>query len=130
MIFFFAAVVFLLLENKNGSNNNQQNKNKINKDKVTTRTGSKDAAAEESLAAESNGCIVIEPQEVEEPLIKALAEPTRVKSPEQIFVRSPDSVNWTVPLETGKTFTVTQNIRDGNFGSRPAVIQHEIQNGL
>ena len=51
-------------------------------------------------------------------LIKALPEPTRVKSPEQLVVRSPDPVNWTVPLDTGKTFTVTQNIRGGE-GSRP-----------
>ena len=101
-------------ENKNASNNNQLNKNKNSKDKVTLRAGSKeDAAAKENHATEANGCIIVEPQEEEEPLIKALAEPTRVKSPEQIVVRSPDSVNWTVPLETGKTFTVTQNIRDG-----------------
>lgn len=51
-------------------------------------------------------------------LIKALAEPTRVKSPEMSVVRSPDPVNWTVPLDTGKCFTVTQNIRGGD-GSRP-----------
>lgn len=53
-------------------------------------------------------------------LIKALPEPTRVKSPEQLVVRSPDPVNWTVPLDTGKTFTVTQNIRGGEtITSRP-----------
>jgi len=46
-------------------------------------------------------------------LIKSPPEPTRVKSPEQIVVRSPDPVNWTVPLDTGRTFTVTQNIRGG-----------------
>ena len=46
-------------------------------------------------------------------LIKSIAEPTRVKSPEQIINRSPDPVNWTVPLDTGRTFTVTQNIRGG-----------------
>ena len=51
-------------------------------------------------------------------LIKALPEPTRVKSPEQLVVRSPDPVNWTVPLDTGKTFTVTQNIRGGEIASR------------
>lgn len=28
-------------------------------------------------------------------------------------MRSPDPVNWTVPLDTGKTFTVTQNVREG-----------------
>lgn len=30
-------------------------------------------------------------------------------------MRSPDPVNWTVPLDTGKTFTVTQNIREGDI---------------
>lgn len=48
-----------------------------------------------------------------EPVIKSPPEPTRVKSPEQILMRSPDPVNWTVPLDTGKTFTVTQNVREG-----------------
>lgn len=46
-------------------------------------------------------------------IIKSPPEPTRVKSPEQILMRSPDPVNWTVPLDTGKTFTVTQNVRNG-----------------
>ncbi|XP_043653650.1 AF4/FMR2 family member lilli isoform X5 [Drosophila teissieri] len=59
-------------------------------------------------------------QEVpEEPLVKSPPEPTRVKSPEQIIMRSPDPVNWTVPLDTGKTFTVTQNVKDGENYSRP-----------
>lgn len=61
----------------------------------------------------------VEVLDVDEPdmpaLIKAFPEPTRVKSPEQLVVRSPDPVNWTVPLDTGKTFTVTQNI----VASRP-----------
>lgn len=48
-----------------------------------------------------------------EPIVKSPPEPTRVKSPEQIIMRSPDPVNWTVPLDTGKTFTVTQNVREG-----------------
>lgn len=48
-----------------------------------------------------------------EHIIKSPPEPTRVKSPEQILMRSPDPVNWTVPLDTGKTFTVTQNVREG-----------------
>lgn len=30
-------------------------------------------------------------------------------------MRSPDPVNWTVPLDTGKTFTVTQNVKEGQF---------------
>ena len=32
-------------------------------------------------------------------------------------MRSPDPVNWTVPLDTGKTFTVTQNVRDGDIAN-------------
>ncbi|XP_071439033.1 mediator of DNA damage checkpoint protein 1 [Hetaerina americana] len=47
---------------------------------------------------------------LDEPLVKSPPEPTRVKSPEQILMRSPEPVNWTVPLDTGKTFTVTQNV--------------------
>lgn len=31
----------------------------------------------------------------------------------QMMVKSPDPVNWTVPLDTGKTFTVTHNIPEG-----------------
>lgn len=49
----------------------------------------------------------------DEPVIKSPPEPTRVKSPEQMIMRSPEPVNWTVPLDTGKTFTVTQNVREG-----------------
>ncbi|KAI9555604.1 hypothetical protein GHT06_018119 [Daphnia sinensis] len=66
----------------------------------------------------ANSLPVIE-QEPLPALIKALPEPTRVKSPEQLVIRSPDPVNWTVPLDTGKTFTVTQNIRSGGEGPRP-----------
>ncbi|XP_022915580.1 nuclear protein MDM1 isoform X4 [Onthophagus taurus] len=51
-----------------------------------------------------------------EPVVKSPPEPTRVKSPEQIIMRSPDPVNWTVPLDTGKTFTVTQNVREARRG--------------
>lgn len=50
-----------------------------------------------------------------EQIVKSPPEPTRVKSPEQIIMRSPDPVNWTVPLDTGKTFTVTQNVREGEI---------------
>ena len=32
---------------------------------------------------------------------------------DQMMVKSPDPVNWTVPLDTGKTFTVTHNIPEG-----------------
>ncbi|ODN04910.1 Nuclear protein MDM1 [Orchesella cincta] len=54
-----------------------------------------------------------------EPVVKSPPEPTRVKSPEQVdiskraILMSPDPVNWTVPLDTSKSFTVTQNIREG-----------------
>ncbi|GAB0093317.1 AF4/FMR2 family member 4 isoform X1 [Sergentomyia squamirostris] len=58
-------------------------------------------------------------QENPEYIVKSPPEPTRVKSPEQILMRSPDPVNWTVPLDTGKTFTVTQNVRDGEPVMRP-----------
>jgi hypothetical protein len=54
-----------------------------------------------------------EKAEVEPALVKSPPEPTRVKSPEQILMRSPEPVNWTVPLDTGKTFTVTQNVHEG-----------------
>lgn len=60
-----------------------------------------------------NGTQQMIPDAMLEPLIKSPPEPTRVKSPEQLLMRSPDPVNWTVPLDTGKTFTVTQNIREG-----------------
>lgn len=53
--------------------------------------------------------------EIYEHIVKSPPEPTRVKSPEQILMRSPDPVNWIVPLDTGKTFTVTQNIRNGKW---------------
>ncbi|XP_045780181.1 uncharacterized protein LOC123877432 isoform X1 [Maniola jurtina] len=54
------------------------------------------------------------------PIVKSPPEPTRVKSPEQLNMRSPDPVNWTVPLDTGKTFTVTQNVK-----SEIAPIHHQ-----
>lgn len=53
-----------------------------------------------------------------EPVVKSPPEPTRVKSPEQILMRSPEPVNWTVPLDTGKTFTVTQNVHEGEHSSQ------------
>ncbi|XP_046481378.1 uncharacterized protein [Neodiprion pinetum] len=55
----------------------------------------------------------------DEPIVKSPPEPTRVKSPEQMIMRSPEPVNWTVPLDTGKTFTVTQNVREGEPLTRP-----------
>lgn len=66
-----------------------------------------------------DGEVQPDPEEPEmdlEPIVKSPPEPTRVKSPEQIILRSPEPVNWTVPLDTGKTFTVTHNVPDG--GSR------------
>ena len=44
--------------------------------------------------------------------IQSPPEPTRVRSPEQLMMRSPDPLNWTVPLDTGKTFQVTQCVRE------------------
>ncbi|XP_046455122.1 microtubule-associated protein futsch-like isoform X2 [Daphnia pulex] len=88
--------------------------------KVTTKNHLGDEGKENVIINEpaSSSLPVIE-QEPLPALIKALPEPTRVKSPEQLVVRSPDPVNWTVPLDTGKTFTVTQNIRGGEITSRP-----------
>lgn len=65
--------------------------------------------------SEADGHHTTIPEAMLEPLIKSPPEPTRVKSPEQLLMRSPDPVNWTVPLDTGKTFTVTQNIREGEW---------------
>jgi hypothetical protein len=60
----------------------------------------------------------IQQPEIIEQIIKSPPEPTRVKSPEQIVImRSPDPVFWTVPLDTGKTFTVTQNVREGDVAN-------------
>ena len=60
-----------------------------------------------------------------EPVVKSPPEPTRVKSPTEIMVRSPDPINWTVPLDTGKTFSVTQSVRDGgNIFANPIFIIH------
>lgn len=71
-------------------------------------------AAKKKDEEEPDAPCAVEVTSVGEPempaLIKSFPEPTRVKSPEQLVVRSPDPVNWTVPLDTAKTFTVTQNI--------------------
>ena len=58
-----------------------------------------------------------------EPVVKSPPEPTRVKSPTEGMVRSPDPINWTVPLDTGKTFSVTQSVRDGGIYLFPFVLQ-------
>lgn len=82
------------------------------------RPSDQQTKTEKSESAEAP--IVTEPDGIDlEPVVKSPPEPTRVKSPEQILMRSPDPVNWTVPLDTGKTFTVTQNIREGDIGTRP-----------
>ena len=71
-----------------------------------------DETDKETVAVSVTASPQLQP-EITEQIIKSPPEPTRVKSPEQILMRSPDPVNWTVPLDTGKTFTVTQNVREG-----------------
>ncbi|XP_015594427.1 uncharacterized protein LOC107267351 isoform X21 [Cephus cinctus] len=75
----------------------------------------------QATAAMPSGSSVIaaSPWLDDEPVVKSPPEPTRVKSPEQMIMRSPEPVNWTVPLDTGKTFTVTQNVREGEPLTRP-----------
>ncbi|XP_065074923.1 uncharacterized protein LOC135698743 isoform X3 [Ochlerotatus camptorhynchus] len=91
--------------------------------KGKTESGPKSAGNEDD--AEKDGGVSVSsasplpPPEITEQIIKSPPEPTRVKSPEQIIMRSPDPVNWTVPLDTGKTFTVTQNVREGDPMIRP-----------
>eukprot|EP00094_Tigriopus_californicus_P002505 TCALIF_02422-PA protein Name:"Protein of unknown function" AED:0.12 eAED:0.12 QI:0/0.25/0.22/0.44/1/1/9/565/545 len=58
-----------------------------------------------------------------EPVVKSPPEPTRVKSPEG-SVRSPDPINWTVPLDTGKTFSVTQSVKDGESARHSPLSDH------
>ncbi|XP_069985993.1 uncharacterized protein, partial [Penaeus vannamei] len=69
-------------------------------------------AVKESSARKSTPEPRFDPEKYE-PVVKTPPEPTRVKSPDQMMVKSPDPVNWTVPLDTGKTFTVTHNIPEG-----------------
>jgi len=59
-----------------------------------------------------------------EPVVKSPPEPTRVKSPEQLLMRSPDPINWTVPLDTGKTFQVTQSVRDTDSARNSPMSDH------
>jgi len=59
-----------------------------------------------------------------EPVVKSPPEPTRVKSPEQLLMRSPDPINWTVPLDTGKTFQVTQSVRDSDSARNSPMSDH------
>ena len=47
-------------------------------------------------------------------LMKSPPEPTRVRSPENAAaLRSPEAVNWTLPLDTARAITVTQNVSAG-----------------
>merc|ERR1712106_171428 len=59
-----------------------------------------------------------------EPVVKSPPEPTRVKPPEQLLMRSPDPINWTVPLDTGKTFQVTQSVRDSDSARNSPMSDH------
>jgi len=95
--------------------NNESNQKKQNLKSANEKTEKSEKNDKTSSVAAPE---VSEPIDME-PVIKSPPEPTRVKSPEQIIMRSPDPVNWTVPLDTGKTFTVTQNVREGDQASRP-----------
>ncbi|KAK8749465.1 hypothetical protein OTU49_015373 [Cherax quadricarinatus] len=81
---------------------------------LAPKDGSKEPveAVKESTARKSTPEPRFDPEKYE-PVVKTPPEPTRVKSPDQVMVKSPDPVNWTVPLDTGKTFTVTHNIPEG-----------------
>ncbi|XP_042210877.1 titin-like isoform X5 [Homarus americanus] len=81
---------------------------------IAPKDGSKEPveAVKESTARKSTPEPRFDPEKYE-PVVKTPPEPTRVKSPDQVMVKSPDPVNWTVPLDTGKTFTVTHNIPEG-----------------
>ncbi|XP_026471960.1 serine/arginine repetitive matrix protein 1-like [Ctenocephalides felis] len=84
---------------------------KIGEDKTPKLEIEDDGSVERDAASVSSSAgSALTPREQ---IVKSPPEPTRVKSPEQIIMRSPDPVNWTVPLDTGKTFTVTQNVREG-----------------
>merc|ERR1712127_907124 len=39
-------------------------------------------------------------------------------------MRSPDPINWTVPLDTGKTFSVTQSVRDNDSARNSPMSDH------
>ncbi|XP_053680006.1 mucin-5AC [Anopheles nili] len=92
----------------------------VESDKKLLAGNVEDTDKESTQAAGMTGTpTVVPPPEILEQIIKSPPEPTRVKSPEQIIMRSPDPVNWTVPLDTGKTFTVTQNVREGDPMIRP-----------
>ncbi|XP_043191353.1 translation initiation factor IF-2-like [Amphibalanus amphitrite] len=72
------------------------------------------AAAREALAA----------------LMKSPPEPTRVRSPEtSAALRSPEAVNWTLPLDTARAFTVTQNVGGGQSRSARPRSSHSTSSG-
>uniref|UniRef100_A0A336M2Z4 Nuclear protein MDM1 n=1 Tax=Culicoides sonorensis TaxID=179676 RepID=A0A336M2Z4_CULSO len=97
-----------------GSAGTQQRKNLEQKHKMAAETDDEHDTASGTTTGPSS----LQHPDIEH-IIKSPPEPTRVKSPEQIIMRSPDPVNWTVPLDTGKTFTVTQNVREGDTSIRP-----------
>ncbi|XP_068916628.1 nuclear protein MDM1 isoform X7 [Tenebrio molitor] len=108
------------------ANSKSQNTNDFSKQKLGSKQLEKGSSGADPPKAEINETEVKTATGTEapeiidcEPVVKSPPEPTRVKSPEQILMRSPDPVNWTVPLDTGKTFTVTQNVREGDISSRP-----------
>ncbi|KAK4293179.1 hypothetical protein Pmani_034107 [Petrolisthes manimaculis] len=107
------------VEKKHISEENDAKKDK--EKEIIPKDGSKDAAVtskepvealKESTVRKSTPEPRFDPEKYE-PVVKTPPEPTRVKSPDQVMVKSPDPVNWTVPLDTGKTFTVTHNIPEG-----------------
>merc|ERR1719431_877376 len=57
-----------------------------------------------------------------EPVVKSPPEPTRVKSPEQLLMRSPDPINWTVPLDTGKNSPMSDHSSHFDSVSGTAII--------
>ncbi|KAF2368958.1 Nuclear protein MDM1 [Trinorchestia longiramus] len=95
---------------------------------VSIKDGPKDAGMEAVKEASLTGRkSTPEPRfdpEKYEPVVKTPPEPTRVKSPDQVMVKSPDPVNWTVPLDTGKTFTVTHNIPEGESSRATPSSEH------
>ncbi|XP_035898853.1 proteoglycan 4 isoform X8 [Anopheles stephensi] len=98
---------------------NQQPQQPERRPRPSVEDADKESAPTVSPAVAVGQPTVAPPPEILEQIIKSPPEPTRVKSPEQIIMRSPDPVNWTVPLDTGKTFTVTQNVREGDPMIRP-----------
>ncbi|XP_014292190.1 uncharacterized protein [Halyomorpha halys] len=93
---------------KTGSNKGVNLKNKSGGIRVKPNSKASHSISKDKLGDE----VETSEAEIPEPVVKSPPEPTRVKSPEQVLMRSPEPVNWTVPLDTGKTFTVTQNVSE------------------